>query len=167
VAILVDYRCTACGGRHEAFVASPAPALRTCACGGEARRLFSPVGMISGRGSGAGDPGGRGAGGADATTAPAPGTAAAASAARRARQEKAEFASLCAQNPDVPGLCHMSPSAGRAWVARARGDGRALDAELTRQQAAAAISPPTMADAISHEHTHTPALTSPAREHHA
>ncbi|WP_291054232.1 hypothetical protein [Herbiconiux sp.] len=157
MAILVDYRCTACGSRHEAFVASPAPALRTCACGGEARRLFSPVGMISGRGSG----------GADATTAPAPGTAAAASEARRARKEKAEFASLCAQNPDVPGLCHMSPSAGRAWVARARGDGRALDAELTRQQAAAAISPPTMADAISHEHTHTPALTSPAGEHHA
>ncbi|MFB2599633.1 hypothetical protein ACEXQE_17720 [Herbiconiux sp. P17] len=130
MSILVDYRCTDCGGQQEAFVDSPPPSRRTCAaCGGESRRRWSPVGMISRRG--------------EASRAPE-------SSVRAAPPG----ASLCAQNPDVPGLCHMSPSAGRAWVARARGDNRALDAELASQQKAAALSKPTVADAISHEHSH-------------
>jgi hypothetical protein len=37
----------------------------------------------------------------------------------------------------VPGLCHMTPSAARVWVARARRDGRALDRELAYQESAA------------------------------
>lgn len=126
MAIIVDYRCTVCGLLREAFVDSPAPPRRPCVdCGGESVRRWSPVGIIS------------------------------------RRQDKLpvvsqakKFESLCAANPDVPGLCHMSPSAGRAWVARYRRDNRALDAELARQETAAAISPPTMADAITHTHSH-------------
>ncbi len=129
MAILVDYRCTGCGRRHEHFVQNPAPEQLACpGCGSAARRLFSPVGMISQRGD---------------ARAPGP----------RPGAPAETMASLCAQNPDVPGLCHMSPSAGRAWVARARSDHRALDAELARQQSAAEITPPTIADAISHVHS--------------
>jgi hypothetical protein len=78
----------------------------------------------------------------------------------RARPERAPTASpspdpLCIRNPDVPGLCHMSPSAGRAWVARARGDNRALDRELERQERAAKVSPPTLADVVAHDHSHS------------
>lgn len=127
MAIIVDYRCSDCGSMSEAYVASPVPAQRECKlCGGTSRRRWSPVRLISGAGNGS----------------PAP------------AREAASTASLCAQNPDVPGLCHMSPSAGRAWVARFRGDNRALDAELAKQEEAAAIVKPTMADAISHEHNH-------------
>lgn len=127
MAIIVDYRCADCGSTHEAYVASPAPSHLSCEnCGGESRRRWSPVGMISRRG--------------DALPA--------------ALTTATPSASLCAQNPDVPGLCHMSPSAGRAWVARYRGDNRALDSELARQEKAAAITKPTVADAISHEHSH-------------
>jgi hypothetical protein len=46
----------------------------------------------------------------------------------------------------------MSETAGRAWVARYRGDDRALDVELGRQEKAARIKPPTMTDAITHHH---------------
>ncbi len=46
----------------------------------------------------------------------------------------------------------MSETAGRAWVARYRGDNRALDVELDRQEKAARIKPPTIADAITHHH---------------
>jgi hypothetical protein len=48
----------------------------------------------------------------------------------------------------------MSPSAGRAWLARARNDNRALDRELERQARAAAVRPPTLADAVAHDHGH-------------
>ncbi|SDY87014.1 FmdB family zinc ribbon protein [Herbiconiux ginsengi] len=125
--IIVDYRCVDCGSTGEAYLASPPPSTLSCAaCGGESRRRWSPVGMISRA--------------PDAPPAP-----------KRAPGNR----SLCAENPDVPGLCHMSPAAGRAWVARARGDNRALDAELAAQEKAAAVTKPTMADAISHEHTHS------------
>jgi hypothetical protein len=130
MAILVDYVCRTCTGRVEAWVPSPAPAQRDCpACGAAATRAWAPVGMVSGRSS-------------------------------RARPERAPTASpspdpLCIRNPDVPGLCHMSPSAGRAWVARARGDNRALDRELERQERAAKVSPPTLADVVAHDHSHS------------
>lgn len=129
MAIIVDYLCPDCGSRAEAFVVHPVPSSRACdSCGGESRRRWSPVGIVS----------------RAPDTPPAP--------ARPAPTRPAR--SLCADNPDVPGLCHMSPTAGRTWVARYRGDHRALDAELEKQQKAAAVSPPTMADAISHEHSH-------------
>jgi hypothetical protein len=132
MAVIVEYRCAACGDQRDAFVESPPPQLRACeSCGGESRRRWSPVGMISRSGD-----------------APAP------SDAPAAPKRAARARSLCAENPDVPGLCHMSPSAGRAWVARARGDNRALDAELAAQEKAAAVAKPTVADAVSHEHSH-------------
>lgn len=107
---------------------SPAPSTRSCQlCGGESLRRFSPVGLISGAGERVSGP---------------------------PDDSQSSDSSLCAQNPDVPGLCHMSPTAGRAWIARYRGDNRALDAELAKQETAASIESPTMSDAISHAHTH-------------
>ncbi len=129
--VLVDYACPACSGRVEAWVPTPAPPVGTCpACGSQSRRVWSPVGLSSG--SGTAEP---------AVTSTHP------------------VRPLCATNPDVPGLCHMSPSAGRAWVARARGDGRALDRELARQERAAAITAPTVSDVLSHTHGHADAGT--------
>jgi hypothetical protein len=130
VAILVDYVCRRCRGRAEAWVHSPPPATRPCAaCGAEANRGWSPVRAISSR-----SPSSNAEPVSPGRTAPA--------------------TPLCVTNPDVPGLCHMSPSAGRAWVARARGDNRALDRELERQERAAAVTPPTLADVVSHTHGH-------------
>ena len=60
--------------------------------------------------------------------------------------------SMCSQYPQVPGLCHMSESAGRMWVAKYLGDGRAVDREAERQERQAAVRPPVMADAITHHH---------------
>ena len=131
MAILVDYRCSSCGGRAEHWCPSPPPSTTTCtACGGEARRLFAAVGL-----SGASAP--------DPAVPPI----------RRGPK-------LCAQYPQVPGLCHMSESAGRMWVAKALKDGRAIDREQERQETRAAVAPPTMADAITHHH-HDPAPAAP------
>jgi hypothetical protein len=49
----------------------------------------------------------------------------------------------------------MSPAAGRAWLARARGDNRALERELSRQETAAAAGPLRLSDVVAHTHTHT------------
>ena len=130
--ILVDYRCRDCGSHVEHWAPSPPPPLVGCAqCGGTARRLFAAVGL-SGRASASGE-----------TTSPpgAPG---------RRRP-------LCSDYPQIPGLCHMSESAGRMWVAKYRRDGRAIDREQQRQEEAAATRTPTIADAISHQHTPAPA----------
>src|SRR3954452_869511 len=136
MSVLVDYVCRACNGRVEAWVSSPPPATRACpACGVPARRAWAAVGMVSRR-----------AASPEAASGAAPRTS----------------DPLCVRNPDVPGLCHMSPSAGRAWVARARGDNRALDRELERQEKVAAVTPPTLADVVApdhgHAHQHTPSL---------
>lgn len=121
--ILVDYVCRTCSGRFEDWTATPAPATRRCpACGAQARRAWSPVGLSRG---------------------------AAAPAERPVRRPEP---SLCTQNPDVLGLCHMTPDAGRAWVARVRKDNRALERELARQEAAAAVRPPRLEDVVSHSH---------------
>lgn len=125
--ILVDYLCTCCGGRTESWVSTPAPASALCpACGQASRRAWSPVGLSSGAGQ-------------LEPVAAAP---------------RVQDVPLCRTNPGVPGLCHMSPSAGRAWVARARGDGRALDRELERQEKVAAVKAPTLHDVLSPSHAH-------------
>ena len=129
MSILVDYRCTTCRLVFETFVDSPAPSLVACAsCGDHSSRMWSPVGLVSG----SPEVNDSGSGGPDRSRLASP--------------------ALCKTNPDVPGLCHMSETAGRAWVARYRGDNRALDVELGRQEEAARITPPTMADAITHHH---------------
>jgi hypothetical protein len=130
MAILVDYVCRTCSGRSEAWVPSPPPASRDCpACGAAASRAWAPVGMVS--------------------------SSAAAPSAHPAGRPQRVADPLCVRNPDVPGLCHMSPSAGRAWVARARGDNRALDRELERQEAAAKVATPSLADVVAHDHGHS------------
>lgn len=136
MAILVDYRCTSCGHRGEHWQQSPpAPSVACGECGAESRRLFAAVGLS----------------GSLSATAPSPAagdgtqpTGAPAGLRRR---------SLCSTYPQVPGLCHMSESAGRMWVAKYLKNGRAIDREQERQEKAAAVTAPTMADAISHEHS--------------
>lgn len=126
--VLVDYVCRTCCGRSEAWVVSPPPVTRVCpACGAVAQRAWASIGTLSSR-----------------------------SAAPAGRQRRSGGADpLCVRNPDVPGLCHMSPSAGRVWVARARRDNRALDRELANQEAAAKVAIPTLADVVMHEHGHS------------
>lgn len=125
--ILIDFHCAQCGTRDERWAPSPPPSSVECiACGGEARRAWAPVGLL-GRGStSASDP--------DYSTASGSGTR------------------MCQQYPQIPGLCHMSPSAQRRWVAAYTRDNRALDQELARQENAAAVKRPEIADAISHHH---------------
>lgn len=125
MSVLVDYRCAACGRTTEVWTATPPTPSRPCPhCGASANRIWSPFGI------------GR-------TTAP-----------RERSLTAAPRAPLCVSNPDVPGLCHMTPAAGRAWLARARKDGRALERELERQEKAAVTSPPTIDDVVSHHHSH-------------
>lgn len=130
--ILVDYACSICHGQAEHWVDTPIPAATTCpACGADALRRWSPAGLIRLR-----DAGGRPANGTTAAV-PEPGPAA-----------------LCARNPDIPGLCHMSPTAARSWIARARKDNRALEREIARQESAAAVRSPALNDIVSHAHSH-------------
>jgi hypothetical protein len=143
VAILVDYHCTDCGGRAEHWTASPPPASVPCiACGAQSRRLFAAVGL-----SGSGSTSGAGGRAAHHQVEP--------SAAARFAEP-----ALCSQYPQIPGLCHMSESAGRMWVAKYTRDSRAVDREQERQENQAAVAPPTMADAISHRHA-APAVPPP------
>lgn len=145
MAVLVDYACTTCEGRTEARVPTPPPAVHRCpACGGEARRVWAPVGLLRG-------PGGTG-GTTASTTGPAAGGRRPGTGPAGAPGTGPAGAPLCVANPDVPGLCHMTPSAGRAWVARARGDTRSLERELARQEAAAKVAPPTLGSVVSHHH---------------
>lgn len=131
MAILVDYECRECGSRTEQWAPSPPPASVSCgSCGAESRRLFASVGLSGGRTAQAEAP----------ATPPRHGP------------------KLCAQYPQVPGLCHMSESAGRMWVAKYLKDGRAVDREQERQEKRAAVVAPTMADAITHHH-HEPTTT--------
>lgn len=134
MAILVDYVCPSCGCREERWTPSPPATTSRCAgCGGESRRAFAAIGLSRGGG---------------APAAPAD------RATPAARGE-----SICARFPQVPGLCHMSESAGRMWVAKYLKDGRAIDREAERQEKAAAVKAPTLADAITHQHAPAPAPT--------
>jgi len=126
MAILIDYRCPSCGSREERWAPSPPPATVPCGgCGADSHRAWAAIGL-SGRARTRPDAG------------PPP-------AARRNR-------SICSEYPQVPGLCHMSESAGRMWVAKYLRDGRAVDREWQRQEERAATRPPVMADAITHHH---------------
>jgi putative FmdB family regulatory protein len=132
--ILVDYRCAGCGTRAEHWAPSPPPSAVACAsCGGEARRLFAAVGLSGSR-----------------------------PAAEPPVSSTRKGPTLCQQYPQIPGLCHMSESAGRMWVAKATRNARAVDREQERQETSAAAKPPTMADAITHSH-HEPAAFSASK----
>lgn len=134
MAILVDYQCRACGDRAEHWATSPPPAAVPCPrCGGESRRGWAAVGLS-------------GTAPASPSSTPPP---------------RPRGRSVCSQYPQVPGLCHMSESAGWMWVAKYLKDGRAIDREQERQEKRAAVSPPTLADAITHQH-HEPVPAPPA-----
>ncbi|GAA5143917.1 hypothetical protein GCM10023340_10450 [Nocardioides marinquilinus] len=132
MSILVDYRCSACGERAEHWAPSPPPAAVPCAsCGAESRRLFAAIGLS--------------------------GTRAPVDAVPRSAGSAGRGPTMCQQYPQVPGLCHMSDSAARMWVAKATKNSRAVDREQERQEKAAAVKAPTMADAITHHHHEKPA----------
>jgi hypothetical protein len=130
MAILVDYQCRGCGTRTECWTPSPPPTSVSCrSCGAESRRLFAAVGLSGTRAPSVTAPA--------STTRPGP--------------------TMCQQYPQIPGLCHMSEAAQRMWVAKATRNSPAVDREQERQEKAAAIKPPTMADVITHQHHEAPA----------
>lgn len=127
MAILVDYQCGTCGDRAEHWAPSPPPVAVPCgSCGSESRRLFAAVGL-------------------SVTRAPVADVPVSAGSAGKGP-------SMCQQYPQIPGLCHMSESAQRMWVAKATRNSRAVDREQERQEKAAATKRPTMADAITQHH---------------
>lgn len=130
MAILVDYTCRSCGGRSERWIASPPPETVQCAaCLSDARRVFAFAGL------------------AEQSVAPHHGT-------RHDRQESEGGDSLpsdfVVKNSDVPGICHLGPSAARRWVAMARQDRRAEEAEIAYQEKAIADGTLTTSDAFVH-----------------
>lgn len=127
--VLVDYSCPSCLGRHEARVASPPPEFRRCpACGADAVRTWAPVGLV--RRHQHSENSAR-----DATVHLQP--------------------PLCATNPDVPGLCHMSEDTARMWLARARKDNRAIEREMQRQEhSVRAGATPSLDAVVSNGHAH-------------
>ena len=131
--ILVDYVCGSCRRVQERWAPSPPAVSVLCDCGAAARRQFAPIGLSSGADRPAAAP-------RPAGPKPAP---------------------MCSAYPQVPGLCHMSESAGRRWVATYLNDNRRLDRELERQEAAATVQAPTMAEAITHHHYTGPAKPTP------
>lgn len=100
----VDYRCEHCGGTSEQRVESPPPQTVRCPACGSSARRRFSVFGVR---------------------RPPP-----AVADRPAPPALAP----CMRHPDVPALCHLSPSVARAWVARARNDGRSLERELAAQE---------------------------------
>lgn len=117
--IVVDYRCGNCGHRAERWVSTPPPSHVACHCGGPARRLFSGANLLG--------------------LAPDPD-----SVTKSARNEPP----ACRTNPMIPGLCHITPGAAKAFVARATGDNRTLDREIERQERALRDDPGGIVDPI-------------------
>lgn len=124
--ILNDYRCVECGTVQEQWTERPAPPALACSRCGAEARRQFSAIRLGGR--------------AQAPKA-APATA---------------KPSMCSRYPMIPGLCHMSEDAGRMWVARYRGDNRAIDREAERQEIRAKEKPFTMEDAITHTHHSEP-----------
>ncbi|HZV53180.1 MAG TPA: zinc ribbon domain-containing protein [Candidatus Dormibacteraeota bacterium] len=121
-----DYECVRCGAGFERWVPLPPPTATPClACGAESRRVHRAVAVARRRP----DP------------VPASGTG-------------RDRLPLCQANPDVPLLCHMEPAAARLWVARARGDGRALERELAAQEARLGSGNPPSSSVLGRHHHH-------------
>lgn len=124
--IIVEYRCDTCGGRTEGLVPSPPPSERGCPACHGRAQRRYSPIGLVGRATPPRDP-------SDRDPGPS-----------------------CRDHPAVPALCHMTPSAARSWVARARKDNRALEAEIERQEQALGVG--QVPDPVSHDHGHTPAL---------
>jgi putative FmdB family regulatory protein len=120
--ILNDYRCQSCGEMAEHWTPRPAPSLMTCHFCGGDARKLFAAPRLGGK-----------AQAPKATSSnPRP--------------------SMCSQYPMVPGLCHMSEDAGRMWVAKYKGDNRAVEREIAYQETKVKERPFTTEDAISHSH---------------
>jgi DNA-directed RNA polymerase subunit RPC12/RpoP len=122
--ILVDYRCVTCRGRVERLVSTPPPTELPCPACGDRAQRCYRPVSLSGA---AGPPS---AGGCD------------------------RWAPSCREYPDIPGLCHITPSAARAWVARALGDNRRLERELQRQETALRECGGSAGEPVRRDHGH-------------
>ncbi len=61
----------------------------------------------------------------------------------------------CVDNPFIPGLCHVGPSARRALIARATGDDKAYAEERQHQTAEyEKTGPPSLGSVIAPGHVH-------------
>ncbi|MGQ0481944.1 MAG: hypothetical protein ACT4O0_13115 [Pseudonocardia sp.] len=120
--ILVDYRCDNCLGTSEHLVSNPVPPTVSCPACLSSARRRFAPVGLGGR--------------------------AAAPVDRPVQSNRA----LCRDNPDVPGLCHMTPDAARTWVARARRDNRALERELAHQERTLKENPGKVLEPVSHTH---------------
>lgn len=120
--ILNDFQCAECGDLSERWTTNPPPPTLPCPTCGAESRRKFAAVRLGGKR-------------VEATTTP-----------------KTRSASLCSLFPQVPGLCHMSESAGRMMVAKYRGDNRAVERELSRQESRAASKLPTMGDVLTHHH---------------
>lgn len=122
--ILVDYRCTTCSGRVERFVATPPPTTLPCPACGDQARRCFRPVSLGGV------------------------------ASPPAAAGPTDWAPTCQNYPDVPGLCHMTPPAARAWVARARRDNRQLERELQRQEQRLGEHGVSAGEPVRHHHDH-------------
>lgn len=123
MSILVDYRCTRCGTIEARRSPSPPAAIESCAgCGAPAQRLYSCVALV-----------GR------ASKPPPP-----------SRSAPPNSGAQCRANPDVPLLCHVDPIQAPGWIARYRGNNRALDEHLAKLEREPGPPPPTALTAHHH-----------------
>ncbi len=104
--LLVEYACTRCNARADHWVTRPVPAEQDCRTCGTPARRRFGAALLT-------------------TASPA-----------EQRQPPASAPDPCQANADIPGACCLSPTAARSLAARARGDNRALDRELSYQEAA-------------------------------
>jgi hypothetical protein len=128
--MFVDYRCNRCGGVREERLPSPPPAMMTCVACGGSARRLFSAPAVLRSGPATGP----------APPAPPPPT--------------------CLSHRDIPALCHLDPSVAPAWIARARGDNRALERELARQESlkSGGVGQSTAGPApVAPTHTHHPA----------
>ncbi|MDI3314812.1 MAG: zinc ribbon domain-containing protein [Mycobacterium sp.] len=122
--ILVDYRCTTCSGRVERLVATPPPSVMPCPACGAPARRCYRPVSLGGV------------------------------ARPPAADGSGDRAPSCREYPDVPGLCHLTPPAARAWVARARRDNRRLERELQRQEQTLREHGAAAGEPVRHDHGH-------------
>lgn len=134
--ILADYRCVTCRGRVERLVPAPPPTELLCPVCGDRAQRCYRPIHLAG-------------------------VARPPSADGHDRR-----APSCRDYPDIPGLCHMTPSAARAWVARARGDNRALEHELQQQEIAVRENGVPAGEPVRHDHGHSHALHSDGQATH-
>ena len=134
--VRVDYGCERCG-RVEEFARRAPSVTRTCsACGGTAKRRWTTFGI------------GRVRSGDSAVASDGPTPAPPSAGSGKLGPD------LCRSNSGVPGLCLLGESAGRALVARAKGDGRALEREQQRQTEVLVRSGHHEAVMSDHAHSH-------------